>query len=77
MSWTQDFRDVIYSAFRGGEDILARNKEEDESSSKRFDVGGVITAALHNVSLTTLAGLLTVLPRVTLDRNRAFDARPL
>lgn len=60
---------------RGGEHILTENKEEDESSSKRFD--GVITAALHNVSLTTSAGLLTVLPRVTLDRNRAFDAHPL
>lgn len=63
--------------FRGGEYILARNKEEDKSSSKRFDVDGVVTIALHNVSLTTLAGLLTVLPRVTLDLNRTFDARPL
>jgi len=62
--------------FRGGEYILARNKEEDESSIKQFDVGGVITIALHNVSLTMPAGLLTVLPRVTLDRNLR-SKRPL
>lgn len=43
-----------------------------ESSSKRFNTGVVITGALHNVSLTTPAGLLTALPRVTLDHNRAF-----
>lgn len=67
---------VILGVSRGRGDPREEQGRGRIVETKRFDVGGVITAALHNVSLTTLVRLLTVLSHATLDRNRVFCCAP-